>query len=482
VTSSVEGDPPTQPLGVWRTRLAILAVGSGLLVQFIDSTALSTALPTLAQAFGTDPVHLKLTLTCYMLIQAAVVPASGWAADRFGARRVFVAALFVFMTGSILCGLSRSLGTLVLFRIVQGAGAAMCVPVGRMIVVGATPRENLVKSMILLTTPAMIGPLLGPPLTGFILEFADWPWIFYINVPICLLGMAAVAAFVPKVVQPSPGRFDYLGFLYAGAAILASTAVLETLGFDLVPWQAQVGVAILGAAATIAFLRHARRHPRPILDLSLLAIPSFRASLVGGVFVRIAFGAQPFLVPLLLQVALGWSALKAGSVMVAGAVGSLCIRLAAPTIIRLLGFRSTLIFATCGYAVVLLVPPFLRPSTPTAAIVVLLLVQGMLGATMFTALNTVAYAETDNAVVNRASTLYAVVQQVSLSLGVTAGALLLQLARLAVGDELTPRRFLLPFCVLALSLLCGLPFFRRLSPDTGADMRGRPRRTPIRVQ
>src|SRR5688572_25106664 len=156
----------------WRARLAILAVGSGLLVQFIDSTALSTALPTLAKAFGTDPVHLKLSLTAYMLVQAVVVPASGWVADRFGARRVFVAAMTLFMLGSVLCGLSNSLGTLVAFRIVQGIGAAMCIPVGRMIVVGATPRENLVKSMVLLTTPAVLGPLLGPPLTGVILEVA----------------------------------------------------------------------------------------------------------------------------------------------------------------------------------------------------------------------------------------------------------------------------------------------------------------------
>jgi len=456
----------------WRARLAILAVGSGLLVQFIDSTALSTALPTLARSFDTDPVHLKLALTAYMLVQAVVVPASGWAADRFGARRVFVVAMAVFMAGSVLCGLAGSLGMLVLFRIVQGIGAAMCVPVGRMIVVGATPRENLVKATILLTTPAVLGPIMGPPLTGFVLEVADWPWIFFINVPICLAGIAAVLAFVPKIRQPDPGGFDYMGFLYAGVGILASTAVLETLGFELVDWRLQAAGAMAGAAAIWLFLRHARRSRRPILDLELLRIPSFRASLVGGIFVRVAFGAQPFLMPLLLQVALGWSALKAGSIMVATAVGSLLVRPLGPGIIRRLGFRGTLGVATVAYACTLAMPPFFSRATPETVIFGVLMLNGMFGSTMFTAINTVAYAETEPAVVNRASTLYAVVQQLSLSLGVTTSALLLQAARIGAPDLLTSERFVLPFLAVAALALAGVPFFLRLAPETGAEMRG----------
>ena len=340
----------------------------------------------------------------------------------------------------------------------------MCVPVGRMIVVGATARHDLVKSMVLYTTPAVIGPLLGPPLTGLILKVADWPWIFYINVPICLLGIAAVIAFVPRVRQPSPGTFDYLGFLYVGVGILASTAVLETLGFALVDWRLQAAAAIVGVVALGLFLRHVRRRPHPILDLVLMRLPSFRASLVGGTFVRIAFGAQPFLLPLLLQVALGWSALKAGSIMVAGAVGSLMVRPLAPAIIRKLGFRSTLVAGTTAYALTLLVPPFFSRSTPEPLVFGVLLLNGMFGTTMFTTLNTVAYAETDTAEVNRASTLYAVAQQLSLSMGVTAGALLLQTARFGGSDAITPERFVLPFYALAAIGLAGLPFFLGLKP------------------
>ena len=223
--------------------------------------------------------------------------------------------------------------------------------------------------------------MLGPPLTGLILEVADWPWIFYINVPICLAGIAAVVAFVPKIEQPGPGPFDYLGFLYAGVGILASTAVLETMGFDMVGWPVQVGAFAIGAAALLAFLRHVRRHPNPLLDLDLLRIPSFRTSLVGGIFLRIAYGSQPFLLPLLLQVALGWSALRAGSVMIAIATGSLLVRPLGPAIIRRLGFRATMAAGTAAYAVTLMAAAFYRADTPVELIVAVLLLQGATGAT-----------------------------------------------------------------------------------------------------
>ena len=240
-------------------QLAILAVGSALFMQFIDQTALSTALPTLSQAFRIEPINLKLVLTSYILVQAVVVPASGWAADRFGARRVFMAAMAVFLLGSMLCGLSRTLGELVLFRILQGAGAAMLMPVGRIIVVGQSPREHLVRSMALLTTPAMVGPIIGPPLTGLILKFADWPWIFYINLPVGILGMIAVWTFVPRTREPHPGPFDTIGFVLAALAISMSMGLAETLGFNLIPWTMQVAALVIAVAASVGFLYHARR-------------------------------------------------------------------------------------------------------------------------------------------------------------------------------------------------------------------------------
>jgi EmrB/QacA subfamily drug resistance transporter len=448
-------------------------VGSALLVQFIDQTALATALPTLARAFKTDPVHLKLVLTSYMLVQAVVVPASGWAADRFGARRVFILITLVFVVGSILCGLSRSLGTFVLFRIVQGAGAAMMIPLGRAIVVGVSPRESLVKSMILLTTPAMIGPLIGPPLTGFILTVASWPWVFYLNVPVGLFGMVAVHAFVPKIIQPHPGRFDSVGFGLAAVAMAAAMSVTETIGFDLVSWKTQAGAGLIAAAAGVAFMVHSRRAANPVLDLSLFRLPTFRASLTGGVFVRVAVGGMPFLLPLLLQIGCGWSPLQAGSMMVSAAVGSLLLRPAAPALIRMLGFRRVLVGATVAYGLICLVPVAFRPDTPVPFIVAVLLAYGVTGAITFTALNTIAYAETAPEEVSRATTLYAVVQQLALSLGVTIAALLLQLARLGGHGRLTADRFILPLGAVAAIAMAAVPFFLKLHPTAGENLSGR---------
>jgi EmrB/QacA subfamily drug resistance transporter len=453
--------------------MAILAVGSALLVQFIDQTALATALPTLAVAFKTDPVHLKLALTSYMLVQAVIVPASGWAADRFGARRVFMFVTLVFVIGSVLCGLSRSLGTFVLCRIVQGAGAAMMIPLGRAIVVGVSPRDGLVKSMILLTTPAMVGPLIGPPLTGFILAVASWPWVFYLNVPVGLLGMAAVHAFVPKLIQPHPGRFDSVGFGLAAVAIGAAMSVTETFGFSLVSWKTQVVAGAIAAIAGAAFLLHSRRAANPVLDLSLLDLPTFRASLLGGVFVRVAVGGMPFLLPLLLQIGCGWSPLQAGGMMVSAAVGSLLLRPVAPMLIRALGFRSVLVWATAAYALVCLVPVVFRPDTPVALIMFVLGMYGVTGAITFTALNTIAYAETPPEAVSRATTLYAVVQQLALSFGVTVVAFLLQVARLGGNGRLTAQQFILPLGAVAVIALMAVPIFLRMGREAGDNLTGR---------
>ena len=275
-----------------------LAVASALFMEFIDSTALSTALPTLAHAFHTDPVHLKLALTAYLLALAVFAPASGWVADRYGARCVFLSAMAVFLTGSALCGLSQSLGQLVAARVVQGIGGAMMTPVGRLIVVASAPRDRFVSAMSWFTMPALVGPLLGPPLSGLVLGFAGWPWIFYINLPVGLIGMAAVARFVPRLEQPDPGRFDTGGFALAAVAIVALTSVCETAGTRLAPWTLQLLAAVLGVSAVVLFVRHVARVERPVLDLRLLAQPTFRASMVGGTLLRLGIGASPLLLPL----------------------------------------------------------------------------------------------------------------------------------------------------------------------------------------
>ncbi len=452
--------------------MAILAIGSALLMQFVDQTALSTALPTLAQAFHIAPVDLKLVLTSYILIQAVLVPASGWAADRWGARRIFIAAMAVFLLGSVLCGLSRSLGELVLFRVLQGAGAAMMTPVGRIIVVGQTAREHLVRAMALLTTPAMVGPIIGPPLTGLILKIADWPWIFYINVPVGLLGIAAVWKFVPALREPHPGPFDTIGFVLAGVAMAAGMGVAETLGFNLIPWTVQAAGLVFAAACAVAFMRHAGRSERPVMDLSLFRLKSFRASMTGGTLVRVGIGATPFLTPLLLQVGLGWSPLKAGSLVIAIALGALASRAAAAPLMRRLGFRAVLVATALLVAVLTALPGFFRASTPFWAMFLILALGGFFRATQFTAANALSYAEIDQKAVTAASTLQAVVLQLGIALGITFGGLSLHVVQLWAGPALRPELFTLPFCLIGLMSALAALVYLQLDKTVGQDMTG----------
>jgi EmrB/QacA subfamily drug resistance transporter len=308
------------------SRIAPMAIASALFMEFIDSTALSTALPTLAHGFHVDPVHLKLALTSYLLALAVVAPAGGWIADRFGAKRVFLMAMSVFLLGSIACGLSRSLSGLVAARVLQGCGGAMMVPVGRLIIVGSTPKANLVSAMAWFTTPALVGPLIGPPLAGFVLGVADWPWIFFINIPVGLVGMLAVSRFVPRLERPHPGRFDTLGFVLVAISISALVVLAETCGMGLLPLPTLLCLGGILLVAGGLFLRHVNRVAHPILDMRLLKHQTYRASLAGGTLVRLGVGATPFLTPLLLQVALGWSPVRAAFITIAGGFGAMCAR------------------------------------------------------------------------------------------------------------------------------------------------------------
>ncbi|WP_238537073.1 DHA2 family efflux MFS transporter permease subunit [Caulobacter sp. AP07] len=454
-----------------------MAVASALLMEFIDSTALSTALPTLARAFSVDPIHLKLALTSYILALAVFTPASGWAAERFGARRVFMTAMVVFLVGSALCGLSRNLEALVASRILQGAGGAMMTPVARLIVVGSTPKERLIRAMGWFTMPALVGPLVGPPLAGLVLSVADWPWIFYLNLPIGLLGMTAVMRFVPKGQPTDMGRFDTLGFLLSAVAISGLVVVAETAGLSLLPPWAQMGVLTLALASGWLYLRKARTTPKPILDLGLLKYRTFRASLLGGVFVRLGIGASPFLLPLLLQVALGWSPLKASMVTLGTGVGVLIARPFAAASLKRFGFRTSLAVFVTLTALLTAAPGFFTHGTPMLLMAGALFFGGFARSNQFIAANTIAYADVPQDKVAAASTLSAVAQQVGLALGVSFGGLMLHLAR-GGGAALTPDRFTWPFVAIGVVTLLALPVYLRLDRDAGAEISGRVR-SPI---
>jgi EmrB/QacA subfamily drug resistance transporter len=457
--------------------MAIIAVASALFMQSIDSTALSTALPTLARAFNTNPIHLKLCLTAYILALAVFVPASGWAADRFGARRIFISAMGVFLAGSVFCALSHSLTELVIARILQGAGGAMMTPVGRIIVVGSHPRDQLVKAMIWLTTPAMLGPVVGPPLSGFILSVATWPWIFYINVPVGLLGMAAVLRFVPKMRRPHPGKFDSFGFLMIAVAICASMIGAESIGMGLLPAWVQVAAWALALASGWAYLRHARRRERPVLDLTLLKIRTLRVNQTGGSLMRMTIGATPFLLPLLLQGGLGWSPLKAGVVTMSAAGGQLVARVGAQSMLRRFGFRTMLIATSIlgGFAV--LAPGFFRASTPMVVIVLTLAVGGFLRANNLTSVGALAFADVPDTRVSQASSLTSVMQQMAQALGITVAGLMLHISQQMTAAKglppLSPANFVLPFVAVGLAAMAAVATYWHLPLNAGSSLHGR---------
>ncbi|MBU4435283.1 MAG: MFS transporter [Alphaproteobacteria bacterium] len=442
-------------------------------MEFIDSTALSTALPTLARAFAVDPIHLKLALTSYILALAVFTPASGWAAERYGSRRVFMAAMMVFLLGSALCGLSRDLGSLVASRILQGMGGAMMTPVARLIVVGSTPREKLITAMGWFTMPALLGPLMGPPLAGLVLTVADWPWIFYLNLPVGVLGLIAVMRFVPVGDRRTDARFDWTGFLLSAAAVSGLVTVAETAGLDLLPHLAQVTILAAALLAGWTYLRHAKRSPNPILDLSLMRYPTYRASLLGGTFVRLGVGAGPFLLPLLLQVALSWTPLRAALVTIASGAGILVARPFAAWNLRRVGFRTALAGALTLTAIFTAAPGFFTAATPVWLMIALMTLGGFCRSNQFIAANTIAYADVPEGSVAAASTLAAVAQQVGLALGVSFGGAMLNLARGADGGALTPDRFTLPYLAVGAVTMLALPLYLALDSDAGSNISGR---------
>jgi EmrB/QacA subfamily drug resistance transporter len=452
------------------SRFLPVAMASALFMDLLDTAALGSALPTMAREFHTEPLRLKLALTAYLVMVAILVPASGWLADRYGARRVFVNAMMVYVVGSLCCGLSNSVAQLVGARVLQGVGGAMMTPVARLIVVAATPRERLVQAMNAFTMPAIVGPLMGPPLAGLLLEVANWRWIFFINIPVGLLGIGAVLRIVPRLRHKHPGPFDAFGFASAAVGMIALISLSESVGSDLLSGNGRIAVAAAAGIAWLAFVHHALHTRSPMLDLRLLAKPTYRASMVGGSWLRLGIGATPFLLPLLLQVALGWSPLKSGLVMAIMTIGSLLARVGGTFAIRGLGFRQALISSAALTALFTAAPALFSGTTPLAFVLVSLLAVGFFRASHYVASTALAFADVAPDEVSRASTLSTVIQQISLSFGISFAGVSLYYSA-GQGNQFTPEQFIMPFILLGLVTVFAVPVYTRLTHDAGAHMR-----------
>ena len=454
--------------------LTALIIATALFMENMDGTVISTSLPAIASDLHQDPIVLKLALTSYLLTLAVFIPASGWVADRFGARAVFCGAIVVFTLGSILCGASTSLATLIGARVFQGLGGAMMVPVGRLVLLRSIAKSDLVSAMAFFSVPALVGPIAGPPLGGFITTYFHWRWIFWINVPIGVLGVALTLKFIPNLREEAAPRFDFKGFALSGIGLFSLISAMSVTGRGIAPFWIIAALAGIGAGSLALYVRHARGHDDAILDLKLLGIPTFFAGVAGGLLFRIGVAALPFLLPLLLQIGFGLTPFESGSLTFAAAAGSLMMKFSATTALRWFGFRQALIVMGSISGVFLGACALFTASTPHWLIFLVLLAGGFFRSLVFTSLNALSYADIDPPRMSRATSLASVSQQTSGAVGVALAAICVETIQFGFGDsELQARDLSLAFVLVAIVSSLSVIVFAHLKPDAGAAVSGK---------
>jgi EmrB/QacA subfamily drug resistance transporter len=454
-------------------RRVALIVAAAFFMQNLDGAIINTSLPQMARAFHVRPADLNVGITAYVLATAAFVPMSGWLADRLGAKRVFAAAIVVFTLASLACGLAQDLWSFVAARAVQGLGGALMTPVGRMVVLKNAEKTDLLAATALITWPALIAPVVGPALGGFITTYVNWRWNFLLNIPLGAAGVALVLAFVPHGRDEGRGRFDFTGFVLTSASLIALLAGLEGLSHGGA-WLLSLAGVLSGVGIGALAIRHLRRHDAPLLELSPLKTPTFAISTVdaGNIF-RLTIAATPFLLPLMFQVAFGLSAWMAGLYVLAYFAGNLLMKTVTTPALRRFGFRQVLVVNGALAGLSMLACALLAPATPTAVVIAVLLAAGLTRSMQFTALATLAFADVEAHQRASSSTLSSMLQQLSVALGVALAALLLNLsqahrggARLALAD------FHLAFLVVGAVALAASALFLRLPTDAGAEVSG----------
>jgi EmrB/QacA subfamily drug resistance transporter len=457
-----------------KQRLIPLIVATALFMENMDSTVIATSLPAIAVDIGTNPLTLKLAITSYLLSLAVFIPASGWTADRFGARMVFSIAIAVFMVGSIGCALSSSVTDFVIARIVQGMGGAMMTPVGRLVLLRSIDKSALVNAMAWVTVPALIGPVIGPPLGGFITTYFSWHWIFLINIPIGLLGIFMAMRYIDPIRSDDPERFDLYGLVLAGIGLGGIAFGLSVAGLNLLPWTIVVALIAIGIISMTLYVIHAKRTASPVLDFSLLRLATMRASIIGGFMFRLGIGALPFLLPLLMQVGFGLSPFQSGLVTFASAVGAMGMKTLAARIIRTFGFRNLMTINAVVSSVFLAACALFTVTTPLLLIMIILVVGGFFRSLQFTAINTVAYAEVEPGQMSRATTLVSVNQQLAISAGVAVGAFSVESTMwVRHVQELDASVFAPAFLVVSIISALSAWFFWQMPDDAGHEISGR---------
>ncbi len=451
-----------------------LLVAGAFFMEFLDGTVIATALPDMARDFGVTAVELNIGISAYLITLAVLIPASGWIADRFGARAIFTLALAIFTLASVFCGLSTEVHIFVAMRILQGVGGALMVPVGRLAVLRTTPKHQLIKAIATLTWPALVAPIIGPPLGGFITRYASWHWIFFINVPLGLAAIILSLRIIPDIRETERRSFDLSGFITTSVAMVSLVTAMERLGDRQPQIWPTLALAALGFGCLLYSIRHFRRAAAPMVRLDALQVPTFRVTMYGGSLFRASISAVPFLLPLLFQVGFGMDPFHSGLLVLAVFVGNLTIKPATTPLIRWLGFRRLLLINSALNVCSLLACALLTPQTPVWAIMLILYLGGVFRSIQFTGLSTLAFADVPAAQMSDANTLFSTASQLAVGLGITLGAIGIRLGE-QVGDwlhltELPGISFRLSFVFIALICLVGMIDSLHLAKTAGSSV------------
>ncbi len=421
--SALSPIPPGPPVDPQDRRILLWIVAVGFFMQTLDATIVNTALPAMAASLGESPLRMQSVIVAYSLTMAMLIPASGWLADRFGTRKVFLFAIAVFSLGSLACALSRHVNELVAARVLQGLGGALLLPVGRLAVLRTFPRGEFLEAMSFVAIPGLIGPLLGPTLGGWLVQSASWHWVFLINLPVGLIGLVATARYMPNLRAPRVDGFDLAGYV-----LLAFGMVSISLAIEAAAWLGRGGAAALGVGGLVALVvywLHAGRHAQPLYSPQLFRVRTLSVGLLGNLFCRLGSGAMPFLIPVSLQVLLQYPPLYAGLMMLPAALAGMGMKRLATPLIRRHGYRTVLVANTIALGLLMASFALRQPDWPLALQVVQLAAFGAVNSLQFTAMNTITLKDLDGASASSGNGLLSMVQMLAMSLGVAvAGAVL----------------------------------------------------------
>ena len=461
-------------MSVAKNNYILYLVATTFFMETLDSTVIATALPMMAKDFNVFAVDVGVGITAYLLTLAVMIPISGWLADRFGARKIFTLAIFIFTSASILCGISTNLYFFIFARVLQGIGGALMVPVGRIIVLRNTPREEIISAIGLITWPALIGPVVGPAIGGLFTKYASWHWIFFINVPIGIVGICLSLLWIKPSDDKIKSPLDLKGFILSGVSLSSLIYAIELCRHIMEDLNRIILFVILGLVVGYFAIKHFKKAANPMIDLSLLKIPTFESTLIAGNLFRIALHSTPFLMPLYLQLGLGIDPFQAGVIVMSIFVGNLVMKAVTTPILNKYGFKK--VMTINGIAIIgsLASCAFITSSMPIWIVMFLLFINGLVRSMQFTSINTLGLADVPQTKMGSASSLASTGTQLSMALGIAVGSLSLSLATLINnGDPNDPNilDFRLSFLLILVLPIWGLYRQRTMSSNAGDEIR-----------